>query len=136
MIDKNDCTGKENKDRRRYVMSMPILRKEDVIYREDPINMETGLNKSVVEEDNRIEEENGLIGRIENNGGHKKDIRDMIIDFVKSEGYSHTEGDKDFDDETNDLFAKDDILVQMTITTGIDETVIRQIMEGDAEKYN
>lgn len=112
-------------------MSIPILKKEDVVDGEDPINMESALNKSIADENKRIEEENGLLERSENNGGHKKDIRDKIIDFMIKEGYPHTEGERDFDNETNDLFSNDDILIEITITTGIDNEVIRQIIGGD-----
>jgi hypothetical protein len=109
-------------------MAIPMLNKEDVVEREDPINMEEGLNRSIIEDDKRIEEEDGLKERLKNNGGHKKDIREKIIEFLKSQGYLYTEGDQEFDDETNDIFGKDGTLIEMTITTGIDSKVMDQIM--------
>lgn len=111
-------------------MSIPILSKEDVMDREDdPINMEIGLNRSIVEDDQRIEEEEGLKERAEHNGGSKKDIREKIIEFIKSQGCLHTPCEQEFDDETNDIFAKDDILIEIAITSGVDREVIKQIME-------
>ncbi len=56
------------------------------------------------------------------------EIRRKIIDFIKSQGYSHTEGEKEFDDETNDMFARDGTLVEVTTTVGVDNEVIKQIM--------
>jgi hypothetical protein len=111
-------------------MSIPILSKEAVVYKkeEDPINMEIGLSESICAEDKKIEEEmsHGVAVGDEKNVG---DIRRKIIDFIKSQGYLHTEGEREFDDETNDLFTKGDTLVEMAITIGIDNGVIKQIME-------
>ena len=121
----------EEKYIRRCMISIPILKKEDVVDGEDPINMESSLNKSIADDDKMIEEENGLLERSENNGGHKKDIRDKVIDFMRKEGYFHTEGETDFDDETNDLFSNDSTLIDVTITTGIDNKVIMQVIGGD-----
>lgn len=98
-------------------MPIPILNKENVVDKEDPINMETGLNKSISEDDKRIEEE-------------INDIREKIIEFIKNQGYLYTEGDQEFDDETNDIFGKGDTLIEITITTGVDNEVMKQIMEN------
>lgn len=111
-------------------MSIPILRKEDVMNREDdPINMEIGLNRSIVEDDKRIEEEESLKERAKNNGGSKNGIREKIIDFIKSQEYLYASCEQEFDDETNDIFAKDDVLIEIAITSGVDREVIKQIME-------
>lgn len=112
-------------------MSIPILSKEEVD-REDPINMETGLNRSIIEDDKRIEEDDGLNERSKSNGGSKKDIRDSIIEFIKNQGYLHTEGEQEFDDETNDIFGKDGTLIELAITTGIDDGVMKQVIGGCA----
>ena len=112
-------------------MSIPILKAEDVTYKEDdPINTGVGLDKIIEEEDKRVEEEDGLVERAGNNGGSKKDIRTKIIEFVKGQGYLHTPGEKEFDDESSDLFAKDDVLVEIAVTNGVDREVIGQLMRG------
>ena len=111
-------------------MSIPILKAEDVTYKEDdPINTGDGLDKIVEEEDKRIEEEDGLVERAGNNGGNKKDIRTKIIEFVKSQGYSHAQYGQELDDEYSDLFSKDDILIEMAVSNGVDREVIGQLME-------
>jgi len=61
--------------------------------------------------------------------GDNGDIRKKIIEFIKNEGYQYTEGDQEFDDETNDLFGKDGTLIEISITIGIDNEVMKQIME-------
>lgn len=109
-------------------MPIQMLSKEKV-EKEDPINMDMNLNKSIVEEDKRIEEAYELEERLKNNGGSKKDIREKIIDFIKSQGYSYAQGRQEFDDETSDLFAKGDILIEVAITIGIDNEVIKQMMK-------
>lgn len=107
-----------------------MLRKEDVMDGEyDPINMEIGLNRSIAEDDQRIEEEEGLKERAKNNGGSKKDIREKIIEFVKSQEYLYTPCEQEIDGETNDIFAKDDVLIEIAITNGVDKDVIKQIIE-------
>ena len=55
----------EEKYIRRCMISIPILKKEDVVDGEDPINMESSLNKSIADDDKMIEEENGLLERSE-----------------------------------------------------------------------
>lgn len=110
-------------------MPIGILRKEDVINK-DPIDMEVGLDKSILEEDERIEKEDELLNRAGNNGGNKKDIREKIIEFIKSQGYVHAPGGKEVDYETTDLFGKDGVLVEVAITDGIDAEVLRQMIEG------
>lgn len=109
-------------------MSIQLLSKEKVD-KEDPINMDMNLDKSIREEDKRMEDIYELQERSKNNGGNKKDIRDKIIDFIKSQGYSHTQGKQEFDDEINDLFANGDTLIEVVITTGIDNEVIKQIIK-------
>lgn len=93
---------------------------------EDHIIKEIGLNRSIVEDDNRIKEGDGLQERARNN---EKDIREKIIDFIKSQGYLYTPCEQEFDDETNDIFAMDDVLIEIAITSGVDQDVIKQIME-------
>ena len=110
-------------------MPIQILNKENVMEKEDPIGMEVALNKSIIEEDERIEKEDELLERVRNNGGHKKDIREKIIEFIKSQGYAHAPGKKEVDYETTDLFGKDDVLVEVVITGGIGTDVIRQFLE-------
>lgn len=111
-------------------MSISILKKEDVIYKkeEDPANTEVGLSESIAADDKVIEEEGSQEIAI-NNGENIDDIRRKIIDFVKSQGYAHVESGSEFSDETNDIFTKGGTLVELTITIGIDNEVIKQIME-------
>lgn len=111
-------------------MSIPILSKEDVVYKkeEDPAHTEVGLSESVAEEDRKIEED-GSSGVTTNGGEDIDDIRRKIVDFIKSQGYSYVEGEREFDDETNDLFTKGGTLVELAITIGIDNEVIKQIIE-------
>lgn len=111
-------------------MSIPILSREDVVYKkeEDPINMEVGLNESVDAEDKKIEEEGSHDTTVNNEEGIDN-IRKKIVDFIKSQGYSYAEGEREFDDETNDIFTKDNTLVELAITVGIDNEVIKQIIE-------
>ncbi len=109
-------------------MQIPILRKEEVS-KEDPINMDLNLDRCIREEERREEEDFALKDRANNNGGRKKDIRDKIRELIKSEGFSHTEGEEQFDDETSDLFAYGGTLIEVVITTGIDEEVIKQMMK-------
>jgi hypothetical protein len=111
-------------------MPIPILGKEDVVYKreEDYIHMETGLSESIDAEDNKIEE-GGTHDVTVNNEKSVGDIRRKIIDFIKSQGYAHAEGEREFDDETNDLFTKDGTLVEIAVTIGVDNEVIKQIME-------
>lgn len=90
--------------------------------------MEIGLTDSVDENGKRIEEDEYH----DINAGDKEsidDIRRKLIDFMKSLGYSYTEGELEFDDEINDLFGKGGTLVEIAITVGIDNEVIKQIME-------
>lgn len=110
-------------------MSIPTLNKEDVLYKkeEDPIDMEIGLSESVDAEDKKIEEESH--DAAENIEESIDDIRGKIIEFMKSRGYAYAEGEREFDDETNDLFAKGGTLVELAITVGIDKEVIDQIIE-------
>ena len=109
-------------------MSIKMLSKEKV-EKEDPINMNMNLDKSIIEEDKILEDAYELEERSKNNGGRVKSIREKIIDFIKSQGYSHTKKKEEFDDETNDLFAKDDILVDIVIVTGLDNEIIEQMMK-------
>lgn len=124
-------------------MSIPILSREDVVYKkeEDPINTELGLSESIAEddkateEDDKATEEDGSQKAEESqetvvNGGEKvDDIRRKIIDFIKSQGYAYAEGEREFDDETNDMFTKGGTLVELAITIGIDNKVIKEIVE-------
>lgn len=109
-------------------MSIPIQNKEDVIYKkeEDPINMETGLKDSIDDDNKKIEEEI--------NEESIDDIRRKIVDFMKSLGYSYSEGEREFDDETNDLFTKGSTLIELAITVGIDNEVIKQLTEIENKK--
>jgi hypothetical protein len=109
-------------------MQIPILREEEV-NKEDPINMDLNLDRCVREEEKREEDDCALKDRANNNGGSKKDIRERIIDLIKSQGFSHVEGKEEFDDETSDLFAYGETLVEVVITTGIDEEVVKQMMK-------
>jgi hypothetical protein len=98
-------------------MSIPIQNKEDVVYKseEDPINMEKGIEEEINEE-------------------NIDDIRRKIVDFMKSLGYSYAEGEREFDDETNDIFTKGNTLIELAITVGIDSEVIKQISEAENKK--
>jgi hypothetical protein len=109
-------------DERRCKMSIPILNKENVVHtkEDDPVNTETGLSESIDAEDKKIDEE-GI-----------DDIRRKIVDFIKSQGYAYAEGEREFDDETNDIFTKGGTLVELAITIGIDNEVIKQIVEETA----
>jgi hypothetical protein len=100
-------------------MSIPILNKEDVAYtkEDDLANTEIGLSESIGTDDKRIDEES------------IDDIRRKIVDFIKSQGYAYAEGEREFDDETNDIFTKGSTLVELAITIGIDNEVIKQIVE-------
>ncbi len=109
------------------MMPIQLLSKEKV-EKEDPINMELNLNKSLKEEDKRMEEAYELEERSKNNGGSKKNIREKIIDFMKSQGYSYAQGRQEFDDETSDLFGKGDILIEVAITIDIDNEVVKQMI--------
>ena len=113
-------------------MSIPIPNKEDVVYNkeEDPINKEIGLSESVNEEDNKIEE-NEPLGTIVSSEEGIDDIRIKIVNFMKSQGYSYAEGEREFDDEISDIFAKGSTLVEIAITVGIDEEVIKQLMKEE-----
>lgn len=112
-------------------MSIPMLRDEDVVYKkeEDPVHTEVGLSESIAEEDRRIKGENDSSDTVTNGGEDIDDIRRKIVDFIKSQGYSYVEGEREFDDETNDLFTKGGTLVELAITIGVDNEVIKQIME-------
>lgn len=85
-------------------MDIPILNKEDVE------NQET--EKSVGEEN----------------------IRDQMIEFMKSKGYKHSpaeEGPKDLiENETSDFFAKGTNLIEVIITGDLDEEVLEQMISG------
>ena len=113
-------------------MSIPILNKEDVAYNkeEDPIHKEIGLSESVDEEDNKIEEDGPHDNTVNIEEGID-DIRRKIVDFMKSKGYSYAEGEREFDDEISDIFTKGSTLVEIAITVGIDEEVIKQIMKEE-----
>lgn len=56
-------------------MVIEILRKEDVVDK-DPINMEVDINRSIIEDDARIEQENELLGTVGNNGESRKQWRE------------------------------------------------------------
>ncbi len=105
-------------------MQIEILSKEKVID-EDPINMDLNLERCLIEEDKRIEEDY----EIQEKTKIDKDIREKIIDFITSQGYSYAKGDQEFNDETNDLFASGETLVEVVITTGIDDKIIEQMMK-------
>lgn len=68
--------------------------------------------------------------RVGNNGENKKGIREKIIEFIKSQGYIHSPGEKEVDYETTDLFGKDGTLVEVIITDGIDTDVLGQMIKG------
>lgn len=89
--------------------------------------MEIGLTDSV-ENVKRIEEDEYHDIK-ESDNENIDDIRRKIIEFMKSLGYLYTEGEREFDDEINDLFGKGNTLVEIAITVGIDNEVIKQIME-------
>lgn len=111
-------------------MSISIQNKDDVVYKkeEDSISNEIGLKESIDTEDKKIED--GSQDATVNNEESIDDIRRKIVEFMKSHGYSYAEGEREFDDETNDLFTKDNTLIELAITTGIDDEVIKQIAEG------
>ncbi len=99
-------------------MSIPILDKS-VVKEEDPINMDEALDK-ILKEDECEERKEGDEGQ---------DIREKIIAFIKNEGFSYKEGPQEIEDETSDLFAKNDMLVEMIITSGVDKNVLDEIMK-------
>jgi hypothetical protein len=110
-------------------MSVLILKKEDAAYKkeEDSANTEPGLRDSIAIENKVIEE--GSHGATTNGEENIDDIRRKIVDFIKSQGYTYAEGEREFGDETNDLFTKGGTLVELAITIGVDSEVIKQIME-------
>lgn len=85
-------------------MDIPILNKEDVE------NQET--EKSAGEEN----------------------IRDQMIEFMKSKGYKHSPAEDGSGDnpenETSDFFTKGTNLIEVIITGGIDEEVLEQMISG------
>ena len=109
-------------------MAIELLNKEKVD-KENPIDMDNNLDRTILEEDKRMEDAYDLQERLKSNGGRKKDIREKIADFVKSQGYSHSQGKQEFSDETSDLFANGDILIEVIIINGMDREVIEQIMK-------
>jgi hypothetical protein len=111
-------------------MLVSMLKKEDVVNKEedDSVHTDVGLNESIGTDDKRIEEEGSQ--RTDTNSGESiDDIRRKIVDFIKSQGYAYSEGEREFDDETNDIFTKGGTLVELAITIGIDNEVIKQIVE-------
>lgn len=107
---------------------IPILDKS-VVIEEDPINMDAGLEKSIEEDDRRIEEEMARGPDYEEIVDDvATSIREKIVDFIKKNGFSYNERDREFDDEISDLFAKNDILVEVIITSGVEKGVIDQMM--------
>lgn len=109
-------------------MQIEILSREKVVD-EDPINMDLNLERCIIEEDNRIEEAYESQERAKINEDSIKDIREKIIDFITNQGYSYAKGEQEFNDETNDLFASGGTLVEVVITTGIDDKIIEQMMK-------
>ncbi len=103
---------------------IPILDKS-VVIEEDILDMEAGLEKSIAEEDRRIERE--LIDEyiVENDDN----IRGKIADFIKNYGFVHAKGNQEFDNETSDLFAKNGTLVEIVITSGVDKGLLDQMVK-------
>lgn len=137
---KNDIVDKEydrkisrQENRREIKMSIPMQNKRDVVYNkeDDPMYNEIGLKESIDEEDKKIEDgpHDGSHDAEANNEESIDDIRTKIVDFIKSQGYSYAEGEREFDDETNDLFTKGGTLIELAITVGIDKEVINQIAD-------
>ena len=65
-------------------------------------------------------------------GEEEKDIREQIIEFLKSKGYKHLPGnqvDQVFKDDDSDFFANGEQLIQVIISDEIPEEIIVQ-MEG------
>jgi hypothetical protein len=112
-------------------MPIPILNKEDMVYKKDMVGKEDdNANVKIRKEESGIEEEGNKKTKTSSEE-NVYDIRGKIIDFIKGKGYDHKEGRREFDDETNDLFAKGCTLVELTITVGIDSEIIKQFMEEE-----
>lgn len=106
---------------------MRLLSKEE-IKEEDQMIADLRLERYIEKEEKIIGEECDLIERSKGNGGTKKSLRDKIIDFIKSQGCSHKEENGEFEDETTDLFAQNGTLIEVVITTGIDNEVVDHMM--------
>ncbi len=106
-------------------MSIPILDKS-VVKEEDPINMDAALNK-ILKEDECEERKEG--NECEERKEGDEYTREKIIAFIKNEGFSYKEGPQDVEDETSDLFTKNDKLIEMIITSGVDKNVLDEIMK-------
>ena len=55
------------------------------------------------------------------------DIRDQIIEFMKSKGYKCSHGEPG--DDIRDFFAKDTTLIEVIITEGVDKEVLEQVIQ-------
>lgn len=75
-------------------MSIPLYNKEDVIEKKDT---------EIIEEE--------------------KDIREQIIEFLKSKGYKHQE----FIDDESDIFTNGEQLIQVVINEEIPDEILTQI---------
>jgi len=58
-----------------------------------------------------------------------ENIRNQIIEFLNGKGYKHLPAEQASEDEVTDFFVKDNQLVQIIISYGIPEEVLKQIAE-------
>jgi len=65
----------------------------------------------------------------EDTNGEDKDIREQIIEFLKSKGYRHVPSGQAFSDETSDFFIKDEQSIEIIISDEIPESEILGEME-------
>ena len=59
--------------------------------------------------------------------GEEKDIREQIIEFLKSKGYKHLPDSHTFVDDESDLFVNDEQLIQVIIDDEIPGEIIEQM---------
>lgn len=60
-------------------------------------------------------------------GEEDKDIREQIIEFLKSKGYKHVPIGQAFTDETSDFFIKDDHSVEVILSDDVPEELLEQM---------
>lgn len=65
------------------------------------------------------------------NGSDLIDIRDQLIEFLQSKGYKYVPTEEEFEEETTDLFIKEDQLIDITITDNIPKEVLEQMSKTD-----
>ena len=63
-------------------------------------------------------------------GEEEKDIREQIIEFLKSKDYKHLPGSRTFE-EVSDLFVNDEQLIQVVISDEVPDEILEQMKEMD-----